>query len=92
MPSGDVLEMNSYRVNSVLSANPLEHLYMLERQLDASERRTASMLGDLVRRLDHLEMRVSSIEENSEIANRKLELDIAVLHDRLASLERTLAA
>ncbi|MEX2455203.1 MAG: hypothetical protein WD470_10895 [Rhodospirillaceae bacterium] len=84
--------MSSYRVNPVHSADPLEHLYLLERRLDAAERRAASMLDDLSRRLGNLETRVSDIGENSEVRSRKLELDVLALHARLASLENTPAA
>lgn len=89
---GDVVSMDSYRSTLPRTVNPLEHLYMLERELEAAERRTTSMIEDLTRRLDQLETRVSSISQGAESASRKLELEIVALSDRLFSLEGTRAA
>lgn len=84
--------MDSYRSGMPRTVNPLEHLYMLEREIEAAERRTSSMIEDLARRLDRLESRVSSVSEGVEHANRKLELEIVALSDRLHSLEGNRAA
>jgi predicted nucleic acid-binding Zn-ribbon protein len=84
--------MSSYRSGVPQVTDPLEHIYKLERELDMSEKRTASMIEDLARRLQQLETRMSAVTEGLDRSSRKLEREIVALSDRLASLEGDKAA
>lgn len=72
--------------------NPLEQLYVLERDLAASERRTTGMLEELNSRLDRLETRVSAINGRVDRSSRQLEGEVLRLADRIASLEEITGA
>ena len=88
---GDVVEMESYRMNALQVTDPLAQLYMLEREMEAAEHRPRSMIDELARRIDVLEERVTEIGDNVEDANRKLELEIVALSDRIFALEKNAA-
>lgn len=79
--------MTSYRSNVPQPVDPLAHLYNLERELDESERRTASMIDDLAKRLDNLENKVSTVSERFESINRQLEQAVVSLAHRVRSME-----
>ena len=83
----EVVNMDTYRANLPQPADPLEYLYRLERDLEQSEQKTASMIEELSKRLDLLETRVSSITERFDHANRQIEKDVIALADRLQNLE-----
>jgi len=80
-------EMTSYRSNVPQPVDPLAHLYNLERELDESERRTASMIDDLTKRLDNLENKVSTVSDRFENINRQLEQAVVLLAERVRSFE-----
>tara|TARA_R110000868_G_scaffold266660_1_gene525985 strand:+ start:23866 stop:24120 length:255 start_codon:yes stop_codon:yes gene_type:complete len=79
--------MSSYRSGLPQSVDPLAHLYNLEREMENAERRTASMIDELARRLDSLEMKVSTVSENLEGVNRELEQKVVALARRVNSIE-----
>jgi len=80
-------EMTSYRSNVPQPVNPLAHLYNLERELDESARRTASMTDDLAKRIDNLEVKVSKVSNRFEDINRQLEQAVVMLAERVGSME-----
>ncbi len=67
--------------------DPMTHLYNLEREMEMSERRTASMLDDLVQRLDSLENKVEDVSGRFETINRQLEKAVVALAQRVNSVE-----
>tara|TARA_R110002051_G_scaffold25375_1_gene62027 strand:- start:583 stop:870 length:288 start_codon:yes stop_codon:yes gene_type:complete len=81
------VDMSSYRSGLPQSVDPLAHLYNLEREMENAERRTASMIDELARRLDSLEMKVSTVSENLEGVNRELEQKVVALARRVNSIE-----
>lgn len=93
---GNVVNMQNYMQNYGQTlpqvADPIEHLYMLERELDAAEKRTASMIGDLAARLDMLEDQVSESTRKNEAVSRELELEVVALANRINTLEVARAA
>lgn len=89
---GEVVEMSSYRSGIPQVADPLEHIYKLERELEMAEKRTASMIEDLARRLAQLETRMSAVTQGLDQSSRKLEREIVALSDRLTTLEIDKAA
>lgn len=84
--------MDSYRPSMPQSVDPLEHLYQLERDLEASERRNAAVIEDIARRLDTLEKQVSSLNAGLNQTSVQLEREVLALAERIASLENTKAA
>jgi len=80
-------EMTSYRNNVPQPVDPLAHLYNLERELDESERRTASIIDDLAKRLDNPENKVSTVSDRFESINRHLEQAVVTLAERVRSIE-----
>tara|TARA_R110000787_G_scaffold26560_1_gene74207 strand:- start:250 stop:531 length:282 start_codon:yes stop_codon:yes gene_type:complete len=87
-----VSDIANYRIGVPQSVDPLEHLYRLERDMDAAERRTMEMIRGLSERLDSLETRVSSLDRNMSGVSRQLETELVALAERIASLETGLAA
>ncbi len=81
------VDMSSYRPGVPQSVDPLAHLYNLEREMENAERRTASIIDDLARRLDRLETKVSTVSESLEGANRALEQKVVALAHRVNSFE-----
>ena len=87
--------LTSYRTNltphqshvSSQHADPMTYLYNLEREMEMSERRTASMLDDLVQRLDNLENKVEDVSGRFETVNRQLEKAVVALAQRVNSVE-----
>lgn len=67
--------------------DPMMHLYNLEHQMEMAERRTASMMDDLVKRLDSLEDKVSNVSGRFENINRQLEKAVVALAQRVNSIE-----
>lgn len=89
---GEVVFMTNYRQTLPQPTDPLEHLYKLERDLEAAEQRTASLIDELTRRLEALESTVSSINSQVGDSSRQLERDILNLAQRIATLEKDRAA
>lgn len=89
---GEVLDMAGYRPDLAHGADPLEHLFKLESDLEAAEQRTATMIAELFRRLEDLEARVSSLGNRVDDSSRQLEREVVALADRIASLEKSRAA
>ena len=67
--------------------DPMVYLYSLEREIEMAERRTASMMEDLSRRLDHLENKVSDVSGRFDTANRQLEKAVVDLAKRVNRME-----
>jgi hypothetical protein len=81
------VDMTTYRASVPQPVDPLAHLYNLERELENAERRTASMIDDLARRLDNLELKVVTIGERFEVANRQLERSLVSLAARINTID-----
>lgn len=84
--------MDSYRPSLPQSVDPLEHLYQLERDLEASERRNIAALEDMARRIGALEEQVSSMNTGLSQTSVHLEREVLALAERLQMLENTKAA
>lgn len=67
--------------------DPMSYLYSLEREMELSERRTASMMDDLAQRLDNLEDKVASVSGRFETINRQLEKAVIALAHRVNTME-----
>lgn len=67
--------------------DPMTYLYSLEREMELSERRTASMMEDLAQRLDTLEDKVADVGGRFETINRHLEKAVIALAQRVNSIE-----
>ena len=80
-------EITSYRSNVPQPVDPLAHLYNLERELDESERRTATMIDDHAKRIDNLEVKVSQVSNRFEGINCQLEQAVVMLAKRVGSME-----
>ena len=65
--------------------DPMTYLYSLEREI--SERRTASMMQDLIGRLDTLEGKVENVSGRFETINRELEKAVIALAQRVNTME-----
>lgn len=89
---GEVVNMTSYRHGLPQTTDPLEQLYKLERDLEASEQRTASLIAELSKRLEALETTVASINSRVGVSSRQLEREVLALAERIASLEDRRAA
>lgn len=89
---GAVIQMDSYRPSLPQSVDPLEHLYQLERDLEASERRNIAALEDMARRIGALEEQVSSMNTGLSQTSVHLEREVLALAERLQMLENTKAA
>lgn len=72
---------------SAQHADPMTYLYNLEHEMEMSERRTASMMNDLVQRLDTLEDKVAKVGGRFETINRQLEKAVIALAQRVNSME-----
>ena len=79
--------MDSYRTNVPQTADPLEYLHRLEKELELSERETASLVEEIAKRLELPETRVSSMGERFDFANRQIEKVVIALADRLNILK-----
>lgn len=89
--------LTSYRTNlatqqppapaSMHHVDPMTYLYNLEHQMEMSERRTATMMDDLVKRLDGLENKVTTVSDRFENINRQLEKAVIALAQRINSIE-----
>lgn len=66
--------------------DPLSHLYNLEREMENAERRTASMIDDLVKRLDNLEIKVSTVSAGINNVSRELEQKVVSLAQRVNAM------
>ena len=73
--------------NGAQHADPMTFLYNLEREMEISERRTASMLDDLAHRLDRLEDKVEDVSGRFDTINRQLEKAVVTLAQRVNSME-----
>lgn len=67
--------------------DPMIHLFNLEREMEISERRTASMMEDLAQRIDSLEVKVDNVSERFETINRQLEKAVISLAQRINTIE-----
>ena len=67
--------------------DPMGYLYSLEREMEMSERRTASLMDGLARRLDTLEDKVANVSGRFETINRELEKAVVALAHRINSME-----
>lgn len=87
--------LTSYRTNltshysqtAPQHVDPMTYLYNLEREMEISERRTASMMEDLAQRLDTLEDKVASVSGRFETINRQLEKAVVALANRVNTME-----
>ena len=79
--------MDSYRTNVPQTAETLEYLHRLEKELELSERKTASLVEEIAKRLELPETRVSSMGERFDFANRQIEKVVIALADRLNKLK-----
>lgn len=66
--------------------DPLAHLYNLEREMENAERRTASIIEDLVKRLDKLEQKVVSVDSGFSAVSRQLEQKVVSLAQRVNAM------
>ena len=73
--------------NGAQHVDPMTFLYNLEREMEISERRTASMLDDLAHRLDRLEDKVEDVSGRFDTINRQLEKAVVTLAQRVNSME-----
>ena len=62
-------------------------LFILEREMEMSERRTASLMDGLAQRLDTLEDKVANVTRRFETINRELEKAAIALAHRINSME-----
>ena len=62
-------------------------LFILEREMEMSERRTASLMDGLAQRLDTLEDKVANVTRRFETINRELEKSVIALAHRINSME-----
>ena len=67
--------------------DPMTYLYNLEREIEMSERRTASMMEELAGRLDSLEDKVASVSGRFDTINRELEKAVIALAHRVNTME-----
>ena len=72
-----------------LQRDPMVYLYDLDREIEMSERRTASMMEELARRLDHLESKVTNVSWRFDTINRQLEKAVVELAKRVNMMEST---
>lgn len=67
--------------------DPMTYLFNLEREMEISERRTASLMEDLAGRLNSLEDKVTNVSGRFETINRQLEKAVIALAQRVNTME-----
>ena len=73
--------------NAPQHVDPKVYLYNLEREIEMSERRTASVMNDLAQRLDNMEAKVTHVSGRFDTVNCQLEKAVVALADRVNQME-----
>lgn len=78
--------LTPYQASVPQHVDPLSYLYNLEREMENAERRTATIIEDLVKRLDNLETRVSAVSSGFNSVSRQLEQKVVSLAQRVDTM------
>ena len=73
--------------NASQHVDPMVYLYNLEREIEISECRTASVMKDLAQRLDNMEAKVTHVSGRFDTVNRQLEKAVVALAHRVNQME-----
>jgi hypothetical protein len=73
--------------NASQHVDPMVYLYNLEREIEISECRTASVMNDLAQRLDNMEAKVTHVSGRFDTVNRQLEKAVVALAHRVNQME-----